>query len=895
MCHGEPGMMGTRQGKPLVVTVHALDQDRSVHKDLDCIACHTDLAGTETGHVDDPQPADCSICHSEQVAQYRETAHGKASAKGDRLAPTCKECHGTHAIQPQSAPDSPTAPMNIPLMCGRCHREGTPVSETHAMHQQNILENYADSIHGQGLFKKGLTVTAVCTSCHQAHAILRADDPRSTIHRSNVARTCTRCHARIEEVHRKVIEGRLWEEEPHKIPACSECHSPHKVRVSRGTGMSNKDCLVCHGKKDLAMVRDGVLSSLFVDEQAFIAGSHGEKACAQCHTGVTLSRQRPCATITAKVDCSVCHAEIVRIWESSTHGKLKREGVQDAPACLDCHDAHFTRSKHLPSSPTFPRNVPELCARCHREGEKAARRMGERGSELVKSYQMSIHGVKLLEGGLVVTASCADCHTAHGELPAADPRSTVNRQNVSQTCGRCHKGIEEQFRGSIHTTAALKPGQKLPTCEDCHTSHSIKRTDRSDFRLEIMNQCGECHRHESETFFSTFHGKTSQLGNALAAKCHDCHGTHDILPASDTRSHLSRANVVKTCAKCHPGSNRRFAGYLTHATHHNRHKYPFLFYTFWGMTLLLTGTLGFFTLHTLAWLWRLVRTRELWKHHKLAAERGPLVRRFTAFHRSLHLVMLLSFFTLALTGMALKFSYTGWARKMADLSGGPAAMGVLHRIAAAALIGVFLVHLWDLRRMKKAGGLSWFRFLVQPDTLMFNLQDLKEFWGSWKWFLGLGPRPHYGRFTYWEKFDYFAVFWGVFVIGSTGFMLWFPEFFTRLLPGWMVNVATIIHSDEALLAVGFIFTIHFFNTHFRPDKFPMDPVIFSGGVPVDELKFDKPREYETLAAEGRLESSFVPPPSAAFQRWYKIFGFAALAIGLTLIALIIYGVLVVYR
>ena len=99
----------------------------------------------------------------------------------------------------------------------------------------------------------------------------------------------------------------------------------------------------------------------------------------------------------------------------------------------------------------------------------------------------------------------------------------------------------------------------------------------------------------------------------------------------------------------------------------------------------------------------------------------------------------------------------------------------------------------------------------------------------------------YGRCTYWEKFDYFAVFWGMFIIGSTGLFLWFPEFFTIVLPGWFVNVATIIHSDEALLAVAFIFTIHFFNTHFRPDKFPMDPVIFTGRVPLEELKRDKPR------------------------------------------------------
>ena len=104
------------------------------------------------------------------------------------------------------------------------------------------------------------------------------------------------------------------------------------------------------------------------------------------------------------------------------------------------------------------------------------------------------------------------------------------------------------------------------------------------------------------------------------------------------------------------------------------------------------------------------------------------------------------------------------------------------------------------------------------------------------------------------------------VIGSTGFVLWFPELLTRVLPGWSINVATIIHSDEALLAVGFIFTIHFFNTHFRPDKFPMDPVIFTGRTTVEELEHDKPGEYEELVRTGRLEEHLVPLFRVAWVR-----------------------------
>ena len=145
--------------------------------------------------------------------------------------------------------------------------------------------------------------------------------------------------------------------------------------------------------------------------------------------------------------------------------------------------------------------------------------------------------------------------------------------------------------------------------------------------------------------------------------------------------------------------------------------------------------------------------------------------------------------------------------------------------------------------------------------------------------MGAGPRPRYGRWTYWEKFDYFAVFWGIFVIGSTGLMLWFPVFFTRLLPGWLINVATIIHSDEALLATGFIFTVHFFNTHLRPEKFPMDIVVFTGRMPLVEFKRDKPAEYEALVASGQLEENLVWPYQPVVIRTFRVFAWTALGLG----------------
>ncbi len=857
-----------------------------------CTDCHFDM---EDPHLATGERVVCGDCHPDQGEAHDRSLHGQAAARGDELAPSCADCHGTHEILSHTDPRAPTRVMNIPFLCGECHHEGTPVSRERNIPQDRILENYTESIHSVGLFEQGLTVTAVCTSCHTSHEILPHTDPDSSIHHDNVADTCQQCHAQIEEVHRQVIEGELWESEPGAVPACVDCHSPHQIRrVFYEAGAANENCLSCHRDAGITGRSLGVPMSLHVDELAYYAGAHATVACAQCHAEVSSALERPCAAIENPVECGACHESQVEQFNTSMHGTLAAAGDSDAPVCLDCHERHSTQTQRMPSSPTFPRNVPELCSQCHAQGQQAAIRIHEGIPTPVESYEMSIHGTGLFESGLLVTATCTSCHTAHHELPAEDPASSVHNDNVSATCGTCHHGIAEEFLSSIHSPGVageLEPGRELPTCEDCHTSHTISRTDRGDFRLLMMDQCGRCHEHESETFFETMHGKASQLGDAGVAKCYDCHGTHSILPTTEPASMLSRANVVETCAQCHAGASLRFTSYLTHATHHDQERYPYLFWTFWGMTTLLVGTMTFFTLHTLAWLWRLARSKEMRiRYH--ATEGKKLYRRFNSFQRSLHMSMLLSFFVLAATGMMLKFSYMRWAQWSTALVGGYQTTGVLHRLAAIVLLTVFLIHLREVLRLKRESGKSWFKFLTDENSMVLNKYDVIEFWGSIKWFLGLGERPSYGRFTYWEKFDYFAVFWGMFVIGSTGLMLWFPTFFTQFLPGWTVNIATILHSDEALLAVAFIFTIHFFNTHFRPDKFPMDPVIFTGRVTLEELKRDKPREYEALKKAGKLEDEHLaePYPKQA-ERFFRYFAFVALGIGLTLIVLIVYSML----
>ena len=275
------------------------------------------------------------------------------------------------------------------------------------------------------------------------------------------------------------------------------------------------------------------------------------------------------------------------------------------------------------------------------------------------------------------------------------------------------------------------------------------------------------------------------------------------------------------------------------------------------------------------------------------AERQVL--RFSRLNRILHIIMIISFMSLALTGMTLKFSYTGWAAFLSHLFGGYESAGYIHRVAAVFMVGIFVTHIVDLTRRKRREFKTWRALLFGPDSMIFNKKDLKDFVGNLKWFLGKGPRPKYGRWTYWEKFDYFAVFWGIAVIGSTGLMLWFPELFTLIIPGWFINVATIIHSDEALLAVGFIFTVHFFNTHLRPEKFPMDIVVFTGRMPLEEFKQDKPAEYEALVANGTLNEYLVESYPPIVIRAIRVFGWTALSVGFSIVIWIIYAMIFAYR
>ena len=275
---------------------------------------------------------------------------------------------------------------------------------------------------------------------------------------------------------------------------------------------------------------------------------------------------------------------------------------------------------------------------------------------------------------------------------------------------------------------------------------------------------------------------------------------------------------------------------------------------------------------------------------------GPFVWRFNLYHRVTHATMMVSFFTLAATGLPLRFSTAFWAPTVMHLLGGVHMAGLLHRIAAGVTFGYFLGHLgYIVVNVGRARPAERMRMLWGRESMVPHLDDLVQFLQQWRWFFGLGPRPRFGRYSYMEKFDYFAVFWGVAMIGGSGLLLWFPEFFARFLPGWVFNVATIIHGDEAVLAASFIFTIHFFNVHLRPEKFPLDAVMFTGRATRHYMAEEHPaimdrieaRSGEVVHTTPELDAP-APPPSRRQSLVGAVLGFLALAVGVMLIGMMLW-------
>lgn len=261
--------------------------------------------------------------------------------------------------------------------------------------------------------------------------------------------------------------------------------------------------------------------------------------------------------------------------------------------------------------------------------------------------------------------------------------------------------------------------------------------------------------------------------------------------------------------------------------------------------------------------------------------------RIDLLHRLIHGFLMASFLGLAATGLPIRFNWAPWASNLAHAMGGFGTIIFFHECFATILTGCFLVHVGYVTYIlfvQGEKGVLW-----GPGSMVPQPRDVIDMFQHFRWFFGLGPRPRFDRFTYWEKFDYWAVFWGMMIIGTSGYMLWFSAFFAKFIPGWLFNIALVIHSEEALLAVWFIFAVHFFNCHVRPEKFPMDPVIFTGRISEEEMREERPVELERLVQQGQLTPLETAPPPRWLQNFGRIIGSAAVVIGFILFGLTLWA------
>jgi predicted CXXCH cytochrome family protein len=361
--------------------------------------------------------------------------------------------------------------------------------------------------------------------------------------------------------------------------------------ATAGVTQAQTDCLGCHGD---AGMQDGSGHSISVDAQKFHSSIHGSLECSNCHSDI---KEYPHPEKIAPVKCATCHAEEAAGLVGSVHA----DGA-DHP-CTSCHgDAHSIYPKTDPKSAVYPLNVPRTCGQCHGT-EGMAKKHGL--PSVYPLYMDSIHGFALSKEGLLVAANCQSCHGSHHILSRNNPESPTNKKNVPVTCGKCHAGITEIYLGGVHGKAITAGKMDAPVCSDCHTAHAIEQPTADAFRMQSTPICGNCHKEKFSTYRDTFHSQLGALGGYVeTARCWDCHGAHEVLPASDPRSPVNQANLVATCGRCHAGANASFVKYQPHANARNRKLNPALYFIRLFMNLLLASVLTFFVIHTVLWLIR---------------------------------------------------------------------------------------------------------------------------------------------------------------------------------------------------------------------------------------------------------------------------------------------------
>lgn len=372
-------------------------------------------------------------------------------------------------------------------------------------------------------------------------------------------------------------------------------------------------CERCHGDREFLSGKGGNAASddrLFVPDTILHGTRHDTLSCGSCHTDYDAAYPHQPSATTAT--CASCHEAQQSDWLASMHAI--RDGVvdPDEPTCERCHGLHRILGPENRESPIHPLNEPGLCGECHSSANILDAYFTDPADSVARSavslYQETIHGLAISQAGLIVSATCSDCHRAHRVLPSDSARSSVSRDSVPTTCGGCHEGVLERYRISSHGQAFLngetgETGHEAPVCNTCHSAHGVAPPDQT-WKAGVIEECGICHERLYETYFDTYHGKVTRLGSGIAARCSDCHTAHLNLPADDPASTVNPVNRVETCSQCHEQASASFVAYIPHADDQDRERFPQLYWTWLAMTTLLAGVFVFFGVHTLLWLVR---------------------------------------------------------------------------------------------------------------------------------------------------------------------------------------------------------------------------------------------------------------------------------------------------
>ncbi|HXZ32617.1 MAG TPA: cytochrome b/b6 domain-containing protein [Terriglobales bacterium] len=622
---------------------------------------------------------------------------------------------------------------------------------------------------------------------------------------------------------------------------------------------SNDDCLACHGDSTLTHEVNGKPVSLYVNPDKFKDSIHGSMfQCVDCHTDLKTS---PHENPPAKVSCATCHVDEQTAYDRSFHARAIKAGDGRAATCVDCHGSpHQLLPAADPKSKVNHANIPATCGACH--GQKFVMAASGHSSQLFVSYQESVHG-HAVAAGSEKAAVCTDCHGTHEILAASDPKSSIYKFNVPSTCAKCHSVVEQQYAQSIHGQAISRGDWQAPVCTDCHGIHSIKSHSDPNSPVNAQNvalaTCARCHEgvrlsqefgfegRRATTYLASYHGLASKLGSQVVANCASCHGVHNILPSTDPRSTINRQNLVKTCGQCHPGVTEKFIAAKVHVdaplsadTGSVAVRWIKKFYL--SMIVVVIG--GMLLHNFVIWRRKAILRRE--SEHRV-------ITRMNRFQRIQHMTLLVSFIVLVMTGFALKFP-DSWFAAMLGMT--EKVRGITHRVAAVVMIASGLGHLFYLALTRD--GRRLFRdFLPVP-------KDASDVSRTMGYYLGLtSEKPEFGRFTYAEKAEYWALVWGLIVMASTGIMLWARVFFGNLLPRWWLDVATAIHLYEAVLATLAIVVWHFYQVFFDPDVYPMNWAWWDGKMSVAHYREEHGLDAPTLleAAQAEQHDSHSQPAS----------------------------------